>query len=214
MTPAAPWTPNDDEARHLLDEQIESFDVDPTSMTWWERIIDWLSEALSVNIDPTGAGNVIIQVLLIAAVVVLVILLVRYFHPSVSPAAPRGADQLADPNIPADQYLDSAQQALAAHQFDQAYLDAYRFMVRSAAQRQLVEVTPATTATAFGWSLGAVLPTYQRAIGEASTEFNRISYGGAIPTRTTTQAMLRLAHDVAAAQPRASYEDPARLMPR
>jgi hypothetical protein len=211
-----PWTPEDDEARRLLDDQIEAFDVDPTAMTWWERFINWLNEALALDIDATGTGNVVIQILLIAAVGVLVFLLVRYFRPSIAPDRPSGGDQLADPTVPAEQYLHQAQQAFEAEEFDQAYLNAYRFMVRSAAQRQLVDVTPATTATVFGWSLGAVLPGYSSAIADASTQFNQISYGGSVPTREATVAMLRLARDAAAAQPQAPshQHDPARLMPR
>lgn len=212
----SPWTPDDEEARQLLDDRIESYDVEPTEMTLWERLLEWLGNALSVNVDASGTGGVIIQVLLIVAVGVLLFLLVRYFRPSVSPSAQDAANHLVDPAIPAEQYLHNAQRHLAANQLDQAYLDAYRFMVRSAAERELVEVTPATTATTFGWSLGAVLPGHRSAIADASTEFNKIIYGGTVPTRPATEAMLQLAQSVATAQPQAvdPRHDPARLMPR
>lgn len=210
-----PWTPDDDRARQLLDERIETYDLDPAGMTLWERIIVWLNDALAISIDPTGTGSVVLQVLLIIAVGVLAFLVFRYFRPSVSPDTDRRGAHLADPSVPAEEYLAAAQRALAAHEFDQAYLQAYRFIVRSASDRGLVEVTPATTATTFGGSLGAVLPEYREALAEASTEFNRISYGGSVPTRESAETVLQLAQSIAAAHPQAGgHSDPARLMPR
>lgn len=211
-----PWTPDDDHARQLLDSRIDTYDVDPAAMTLWERIISWLNDALAINIDPTGTGSVILQVLLVVAVGVLAFLLFRYFRPAGSPAGQHTDGQLADPDVSAEQYLDQAQRLLAAEQFDQAFLQVYRFMVRSAAQRGLAEVTPSTTATTFGWSLAGVLPEYRQAILDASTEFNRISYGGSIPTRETTEAMFALANTVSTSQPQAMghHHDPSRLMPR
>lgn len=211
-----PWTPEDDDARQLLDEHIDTYDLDPAGMTLWERIIAWLNDALAINIDPTGTGSVLIQVVLILAVGVLAFLLFRYFRPSLSPAHNRHDDQLADPSVPAEEYLHAAHRLLTAEQFDQAYLQAYRFIVRSASDRGLVEVTPATTATTFGWSLGAVLPAYREALAEVSTEFNRISYGGSIPTREATEAVIQLAQTIATARPPTGSvaNDPSRLMPR
>lgn len=211
-----PWTPDDDEARRELNERIDSFDVEPAGMTLWERLINWLNEALTLNIDPAGTGNVIIQVLLIAAVGVLIFLLVRYFRPAGATAGSETGDQLADPTVTAQEYLAAAQRYLAAEQLDQAYLAAYRFMVRSAAQRGLVEVTPATTATTFGWSLGSVLPGYGQQIETASTEFNRIIYGGNTPSRDATENVLALANTVATVTPQPADDrtDPARLIPR
>ena len=211
-----PWTPEDSEARRLLDERIDSYDVDPAAMTLWERIIAWLNDALALNVDATGTGSVVIQVLLVAAVAILLFLLVRFFRPSVSPNAQDAANQLVDHSIPAEQYLLNAQRHLAASQLDQAYLEAYRFMVRTASQRELVDVMPATTATTFGWSLGAMLPTYRTAISDASAEFNRIIYGGTVPTREATETMIQLAQTLATAQPQVAAldNDPARLIPR
>lgn len=210
-----PWTPDDDDARRLLNDRIDSYDVDPAAMSWWERVLQWLNDAMQLNVDASGAGSVIIQVFLVFAVVVLVILLIRFFRPSVS-GTTQTETQLVDHNISATQYLDKARQLLASEQLDQAYLQAYRSMVRSAAERELVEVTPATTATVFGWSLGSVLPSYRIPITEASEQFNEISYGSAIPTRDATISMINLAETIAVAQPTATHphDNPIRLMPR
>ena len=210
-----PWTPDDDDARRLLDERIDSYDVDPAAMSWWERVLQWLNDALQLNVDPSGAGSIIIQVFLVLAVVILVILLIRFFRPSVS-AENHVDTQLVDHNISATQYLDQARQLLASEQLDQAYLQAYRSMVRSAAERELVEVTPATTATVFGWSLGSVLPSYRIPINEASEQFNEISYGSAIPTREATASVITLAETISVAQPSVTHphDNPIRLMPR
>lgn len=211
-----PWTPEDEEARRLLDERIESYDVDPAAMSWWERILQWLNDSLALNVDPSGAGSVIIQVFLIIAVVILVLFLIRFFRPSVSPATQGTTSNLADPNISAAQYLDRAKQCLTDDQLELAYLHAYRGMVRAASERELTEVTPSTTATVFGWSLGSVLPAYRVAISQATDEFNRISYGGAVPSREATESMLQLAVHVVTAQRSAAqpHQDPVRLMPR
>lgn len=213
----APWTPDDDEARRLLNERIESFDVDPDTTTLWERFIRWLNDALALDVDPTGAGGVILQILLVAAVGVLIFLLIRYFRPSVSPEATTDEAQLVDLAVPAEQYFNTAQQYLASGHYDQAYIHAYRSMVRTAQQRRLVEVTPATTATTFGWSLAAVLPDYHQNINDASTEFNQIVYGGSQPTHASAQTMVQLAQAVEAAQPRPPahpHHDPTRMIPR
>lgn len=211
-----PWTPNDDQARRLLDDRIDSYDVDPEAMSLWERFVTWLNDVLTFNVDPAGAGSVLLQVLLVAAVVILVFLLLRYFRPAVSPEAQVGNSSLVDPDVSAEQYLADAQRYFAAEELEQAYLHAFRAMVRSADQRQLVEVTPATTATVFGWSLGAVLPTFRTAISEAADEFNSISYGGTVPSRQAITTMLQLAKTVSTTQPGQSspHTDPARLIPR
>lgn len=210
-----PWTPDDEEARRLLDERIDSYDVDD-SIGLWERLLRWLNDALAFDVDSSGAGSLIIQALLIIAVIVLVILLLRYFRPSARPDISVDEAQLVDPAIDAQEYFDHAQRYLASGELDQAYVHAYRFMVRTAQQRQLVDVTPATTATLFGWSLGAVLPNHRDAINHASTEFNRTVYGGAHPSRESVTTMLQLAQAVQVAQPQSSHphHDPARLIPR
>ena len=163
-----PWTPDDDDARRILNERIDSFDVEPTELTLWERLINWLNEALTLNIDPAGSGSVLIQVLLVAAVGVLVFLLVRYFRPSGASTGSEAADQLADPTVSAEQYLAAAHSYLAAEQLDQAYVAAYRYMVRTAAQRGLVDVSPATTATVAPSSCSP-LPIRARAGAPANT---------------------------------------------
>ena len=210
-----PWTPDDDDARRLLDERIDSYDVDPTGMSWWERVLQWLNDALKLNVDASGTGNLVTLGFLVLAVVVLAFLLFRFFRPSVSPS--QDADELlVDPSISAAQYLDQARQLLAAKQLDQAYLQAYRAMVRAASERELTEVTPATTATVFGWSLGGVLPAYRTAIHEASEKFNEISYGSAHPSQQATESIVHLAATVAVATPTTPHphQNPARLMPR
>lgn len=211
-----PWTPNDDEARRLLDERIESYDVEPAAMSWWERVVEWLNDALQLNVDPSGAGSILIQIFLVVALAILVFLLIRFFRPSVSPAAAEAQANLVDPSISAVQYLDRAREHYAAKQFDQAYLQAYRSMVRTASERELTEVTPATTATVFGWTLASILPAYRTAIHEASDQFNEISYGDAIPSRDTTESMLQLAATVTVAQPSNPnpHTNPVRMMPR
>lgn len=211
-----PWTPDDDKARRLLDDRIDSYDVDPENMSLWERIVTWLDDLLAFNVDASGAGSILLKMLLIVAVAVLLFLLFRYFRPSVSPAAQDADTSLVDPDVSAAQYLASAQRYLADEDFEQGYLHAFRAMVRSAEQRGLVEVTPSTTATVFGWSLGAVLPSFQRRISEAATEFNSISYGGTVPTREATTHMVQLAQAVPTAQPENAPQhiDPARLIPR
>ncbi|NLZ97407.1 MAG: DUF4129 domain-containing protein [Micrococcus sp.] len=208
------WTPNDDEARRLLTERIDSYDIDG-SLSLWERFIRWINEALTLNVDSSGAGSVVIVVLLAAAVAVLLFLLIRYFRPSVSPAAIEES-QLVDSSIAAEEYFDSAKRYLASGELDQAYIHAYRSIVRNAQQRQLVEVTPSTTATTFGWTMGAVLPHHRDAIDEASSGFNRVVYGSMTPTRDAVATVMQLAHSLQTAQPQAynPHNDPARLIPR
>lgn len=210
-----PWTPDDEEARRLLTERIDSYDVDD-SIGLWERFLRWLNDALTLDIETSGAGSFVIQALLIVAVVVLVVLLLRYFRPSARPDVDADDRHLVDPAIAAEQYFDNAQHYLASGELDQAYLHAYRFMVRQAQQRQLVEVTPATTATLFGWSLGAVFPNHREAINQASIEFNRVVYGGTMPSHEAVTGLLDLAQTVQTTQPQASnpHQDPARLIPR
>lgn len=209
------WTPNNDEARRLLTERIDSYDVDG-SLSIWDRLIRWLNEALTLNVDSSGAGSVVILVLLAAAVAVLVFLLIRYFRPSVSPKSAAEDAQLVDSSIAAQEYFESARRYLASGELDQAYVHAYRSIVRNAQQRQLVEVTPSTTATTFGWALGAVLPGHREAINEASSGFNRVVYGSTAPSRDAVATIMQLAQAVQTTQPQAynPHNDPARLIPR
>src|SRR5690625_5359341 len=82
----SPWTPDDDEARRLLDERIDSYDVDD-AISIWDRFLRWLDDALGVNVDASGTGGVVIQILLVLAVGVVIFVLIRYFRPTVSPDA-------------------------------------------------------------------------------------------------------------------------------
>src|SRR5699024_11872126 len=82
----SPWTTDDDEARRLLDERIDSYDVDD-AISIWDRFLRWLDDALGVNVDASGTGGVVIQILLVLAVGVVIFVLIRYFRPSVSPDA-------------------------------------------------------------------------------------------------------------------------------
>ncbi|HIW47528.1 MAG TPA: DUF4129 domain-containing protein [Candidatus Yaniella excrementigallinarum] len=211
----SPWTPDDDEARRLLDERIDSYDVDD-AISIWDRFLRWLDDALGVNVDASGTGGVVIQILLVLAVGVVIFVLIRYFRPSVSPDAVDDDEHLVDPTVSAEQYFAQAQSYLEAGQLDQAYIHAYRFMVRLAQQRKLVDVTPSTTATSFGWSLGAVLPGHREDIYAASSQFNQIVYGGSTPSRDAVTAMLHLAQATQNAQPQTPdpQMDPARLIPR
>lgn len=210
-----PWTPDDDEARRLLDERIDSYDIDE-AISIWDRFLRWLDDLLAVNVDASGAGSFVIQILLVLAVGVVIFVLIRYFRPSVSPDAIDDDEHLVDLTVSAEQYFAEAQRYLEDGQLDQAYIHAYRFMVRLAQQRRLVEVTPATTATSFGWSLGAVLPGHRDDIYAASSQFNQIVYGGTTPSQDSVTAMLHLAHATQSAQPQTPdpQMDPARLIPR
>lgn len=210
-----PWTPDNEDARRLLNERIDTYDVDE-SLGLWDRFVRWLYDALSINADPTGPGSFVILALLIAAVAILVLLLVRFFRPPANPDANAENTDLVDPSVAAEEYLNSAQRYFAEGQFGQAYIHAYRFMVRHAQQRQLVEVTPSTTATTFGWSLGAVLAPHREAINHASLVFNQIVYGGSDPSEEAVATMLQLAQTIETAQPQAAHpdHDPARLIPR
>src|SRR5690625_1009869 len=98
-----PWTPEDNDARRLLDDRIDSYDVDPENMSLWERIVTWLDDLLAFNVDASGAGGILLKVLLVAAVAVLLFLLFRYFGPSVSPAAQGSVAPLLAPRCSAGQ---------------------------------------------------------------------------------------------------------------
>ena len=211
-----PWTPDDEEARRLLNDRIDTYDLDPDPSGLWEAFIRWLNELLSVDVDPSGAGSIVLQVVLIVAVGVLIFLLIKFFRPSVSPHASTDESQLVDPAIPAEQYFANAERYLVSGELHQAFIHAYRSMVRQGQQRQLVEVTPSTTATTFGWALGALLASHSKAINQASSEFNRIVYGGSTPNRQDVESMMQLARTVQTAQPQAAHphDDPARLIPR
>ncbi len=211
-----PWTPDDDDARRLLKDRIESYDVDPAAMSWWERALAWLNDALSLNVDASSTGSIVIQGFLVIAVALLIFFLVRFFRPNATPKTHPADAHLVDPSIAAARYLEQARQLLATGQLDQAYVQAYRAMVQTAVERQLTEVTPSTTATVFGWALGSVLPSYRTAIRVASEQFNNISYGDAVPSSEATESMVHLATTVGTAHPTAaeSHSNPARLMPR
>lgn len=218
MTTAVPLTPDDDYARRTLDEHIEAYDVEPAASTWWERLLAWLNEALQLNVDPAAAGNVATYGLLAVAIGVVVVLLVKYFRvPAPSGDATESAGTLADPAITAQEYLVQAQHQLAAGQWGQASLAAFRCLVRTAAERNLVDITPATTATVFGWHLGIRFPDLQHTITDAATEFNTLSYGAGTPTKHRAETMVKLAQDLGTAQPQPlnpQHQSPARMMPR
>lgn len=173
-------TPDADEARRLLDEELSKRIYVEARPNLAERIVEDLLRAIGRLLDGLGAlgpgpGTV---VLLLGAgiVVVLAVILVR------PRADPRGAR--AEPDVfigdvrrSAAGHRSRAVDRAAAEQWNEAIAELLRAIIRSAEERVLVDEQPGRTASEAAAQLGGVFPALAGEVAWLAELFNETHYG-------------------------------------
>ncbi|WP_288468330.1 DUF4129 domain-containing protein [uncultured Curtobacterium sp.] len=190
-------TPGPDEARDLLERELQRSEYAAVEPTWWDRasraVLDWLQ---SLRADGLGSPAVA-QTLLWTAVVILVAVVVLVV---VARGLPRrrartAADSIggvfdADDLRPTRDVAEAARAALRAGDWDGAVLDGYRAIARGLGERDLVPDVPGATARAIADRAAPSFPDAAVALARAAAAFDAVRYLGRPADGPTARAVL------------------------
>jgi hypothetical protein len=208
-----PVDPDDEEARRLLEEELNRADAPPEEPpSWIEDFLDWLRELLGNN-QPAGeptvgfdAGptvGIIIAVVLVVAL--LVVAFVIFGVPRLRRRSKVTGDLFGeDDDRSSAQIRSAADQAAAAGDFTSAVVEVFRSLARDLAERGVVLAFPGTTAQEFGRRAAGVFPDARERLLDAAEVFDGVRYLGRAGTEEQWRRMSELAAELRAARaPRA-----------
>ncbi|ROP64356.1 DUF4129 domain-containing protein [Curtobacterium sp. PhB115] len=196
-----------DEARRLLERELERSAYDGAHMTWWDRasrtFLDWLG---SLRADGLGSP-VVVQTALWIAIVVLVAVIVLVVVARGLPrrrARTRADDTggvFDDDLRSARELLDAAQSALRRSDWSAAVLDGFRAIARGLGERDLVPDVPGATARTIAARGAVSFPTASARLDAAAAAFDAVRYLGADADEATARAVIDTERDVRQARP-------------
>ncbi|GAA4686631.1 DUF4129 domain-containing protein [Frondihabitans cladoniiphilus] len=175
----APLTPSSGDARRLLEQELAKQEYQASKPGLIDRLatafFDWVESIHFGSVS--GAPALAIAVLLFVVVGVIVVLLLVYglprFNRHGSVEAPLFGD---DDTREAAALRASAATAAAAGDYSRAVVEAYRAIARALGERGALEVTPGTTAHAFGERAALLFPDHGRALTDAARRFDEVRY--------------------------------------
>lgn len=204
-----PLDPNADQARSQLIAELSKPEYQASKpglfdllATWLRDWLNGLANSLTGASGPAGLGNVVILVLVIAAIVVafLVFGVPRLNRRSAVTGTLFGDDDSRD----SDALRAAAARAAAAGDFATAIAEQFRAIARSLSERGLVTTFPGTTATGFASRAAASFPAESGALDAAAAAFDGVRYLGRAGTADEWQTVDGLATRIRAARPAGS----------
>lgn len=191
-----------DEARQLLQDELTSPEYQrpytgPVREAF-DAILQWLQdEALSFGPVNLPAGPVVVFVLLLAAITVILAVV----RPRLQRAVPReGAVDIA-PDLTAEELRARAAGASEDEDYDAAYRDLFRAIVRSAEQRGVLSEADGRTATEIAGWLALLFSEHSRPLNAGAELFNHSRYGNQLLSRHDYERLLALDRQLDAAEP-------------
>lgn len=189
-----PVDPNADTAREWARDELAKPEYSQGGGTnWIQRFFDWFTNLIaSLANNATGGWNgwgLLAVVVAVAAVVALITWLI------VGPlrrSRRRGEadEELGDPALTAADLLAAATKAAAAEDWDTAVIEAYRALIRSLDEREVIDARPGMTAFEAALTAGAAIPTIASAVGEDADVFDAVRYGHLAATRAHYEHVL------------------------
>lgn len=181
-----PVTPERDEARRWAIEELGKPQYSDARPGWldqlWRDFLDWLS---SLEGDGTGPGTNFALPGIVAIAVVLIIVAVFVVRPRLNARRANRTDDIygADATADADGYRRRASAAANDGDWAAAVVDQFRALVRSAEERDIIDVRAGRTADEASAQLGQVFSTVQPRLGAAALLFDAVRYGEQGATR-------------------------------
>lgn len=197
-----------DEARRLLERELDRSAYDGAEPTWWDRasrgFLDWLGSLRADGLDSPAAARtaLVIAIVVLVAVVVLVV---------VARGLPRRRARTGDGDTggvfdaddlrSASELLDSAQAAVRRTDWSAAVLDGFRAVARGLGERDLVPDVPGATARTIAIRGAVPFPASAEALGDAATTFDGVRYLGADADEAAARRVLDTERAVRQARP-------------
>ncbi len=204
--------PSAEQARQWLRAELASPEY---AEPWLARAERWLSRLLSPVVEGLGTSAGLVLVLLVAAVLLLLMVVVV---PRIRRSGRRGGSEEASLGVlvhDGAHYRQLAVRAFADGDLEAALTQSFRAITVTAAERDLIALTPQHTAQQVARELGVRLPINQERIGEAANHFDAVRYGGAHPDAATVQAVMDLETHLRTVEPqRAGGTARASAVPR
>jgi hypothetical protein len=170
-----------------------------------ERALKWVSEAVSDLFDRAASlspqGHTGLWMVLGAALVLLIVLVVRLGLPGRRPKAVAQEALFADGPRSAAQHRTAAEEAAARGDWTRAVQEHTRALVRSLEERALLDVRPGRTADEAAAEAGRVLPSHADRLRAAARDFDDVTYGGRTASEETYRRTALLDADLRKATP-------------
>ena len=204
-----PVTPDADEARRWLLDELADEVYRQAEPTLFVRALEWLLDRLTAIELPQGPGSQVLLVgllLLLAAAVVVALALAGPVR--VSRRRARAA-VFEDVVRAAADHRRAADEHAAAGRWADAVQERFRAVVRSLEERALLRPAPGTTADEVADRAGTVLPDLDPDLRAAARLFDDVRYGGRPATSEHDAGLRRLDGAVTRARPALSTATPA-----
>jgi len=205
-----------DEARRLLERELERAEYDGARATWWDRasrhVLDWLGSVRVDGLDSPVLGQTVlwIAVVVLVAVVVVVVLARGLPHRRSRTADQDGPGVFDEDDLrTARELADAARAALRAGDPSGAVLDGYRALARGLGERDLVPEVPGATARSVAERAAPAFPDQADRVRRAARAFDDVRYLGVRADEATARAVLDAEAAVRASRPRTEPAVPA-----
>lgn len=197
-----------DEARRLLEQELQHQRYDAARPTWWDRaskaFLDWLGSLRADGLDSPAFGHtlLVVAVVVLVAVAVVVVLARGLPHRRArTSGSPGGAVfEDGDTRTSAD-LVRSAEAAAARGDWTTAVLDGFRALARGLGERDLVPDVPGSTARAIAARAARSFPDLDDTLDGAARVFDDVRYLGRTADRDTATVVLDTARTVARTRP-------------
>lgn len=199
-----PVTPDDEEARRLLEEELGRTGADGPAPVpdWWQAFLDWLQSLFDRGPEPPGqvadAGGTIGIILAVVLIVAALAIAFWVFGVPRLRRRSRVTGDLfgVDEDRTARQLRSAAQRAADAGDYTTATVEAFRSMARDLAERRLIQTFPGTTARDFARRTAVVFPEADERLADAAVVFDDLRYLGGVGTLAQWTAMSALERDL------------------
>lgn len=199
-----PVTPDDEEARRLLEEELGRTGADGPAPVpdWWQAFLDWLQGLFNRGPEPPGqvadAGGTIGIILAVVLIVAALAIAFWVFGVPRLRRRSRVTGDLfgVDEDRTARQLRSAAQRAADAGDYTTATVEAFRSMARDLAERRLIQTFPGTTARDFARRTAVAFPEADERLADAAVVFDDLRYLGGVGTLAQWTAMSALERDL------------------
>ncbi|MCR6712742.1 MAG: DUF4129 domain-containing protein [Demequina sp.] len=189
-----PVDPDAETAREWAREELSKREYTPgTGRNLVDRFFEWINNLLNSLGNGIGSAwggwGLVVTVIVCAAILTLAVWLV------VGPMrrSRRRAiveEELGDPTLSASDLLASASAAARAGDWNLAVIEAYRALVRSLAEREIIDAKPGMTAFEAALVAAAALPSIAQDVHEDADVFDSVRYGHLTATRSHYEHVL------------------------
>lgn len=186
-----------DEARRLLERELERSEYDGARVTWWDRaskqVLDWLGSFRVGGLDSPVVAHTLLAIAIVVLVAVVVLVVVARGLPRRRARTTGAVDGgvFDDDDLRSARELgDAARAALLGRHWSAAVLDGYRALARGLGERDLVRDVPGATARAVAGRAAPFFPDESGRIDDAARAFDEVRYLGHDADEATARAVL------------------------